>query len=93
MKDAVPKAIEKIAKDYVNGKTDVFPIQESCFLHWEISSFSERASGKNLIKQLTIIFDGTPEKIAEKDELSGGKTPQEENGIEKTEAKEANSIR
>ena len=64
MKNLVVQAVEKIAEDYVKGKTDEYPIQKNAYLRWDVSAISGGASNSNEIGQITIFFDDAPIELA-----------------------------
>lgn len=69
MKLRVPKAMEKEAEDFVNGKVDQPPFS-TVWIRWKTSSPLDRVLNKpNWISKLEITFDDEAQKIAEEGEL------------------------
>ncbi|MGH9345004.1 MAG: hypothetical protein ACRD19_14740 [Terriglobia bacterium] len=69
MKLRVPKAIERKAKDFVDGQADQPPFS-AVWLRWQASSLLDKALGKpNHIEALEIVFDDEAAEIANEDDL------------------------
>jgi hypothetical protein len=88
MKLRVPKAMDKKAEDFINGKADQPPFS-AVWIKWQTSSPLDRILNKpNWIGKLEITFDDEAQKIADESELKKDEKENEKNqGTEQDAAK------